>query len=317
MRRLRGALILAALVAVGTPALAQDSGRWNVEQMEQQEGDALFGSGATASSQMGQSGAPEGANGAPDVFPRHDVTARAWIPRSTNSEEDWLEVHFEEGWIDQIRVYETTTPGCIGKITDASGDTEVVLYETEVTNALNRFSGAHVFWLGLSEPRRVTTLRVYVRPQDAGFARPAIDAVGVMRCPAPTQTAEAPATPDAPEVVDSDPMDPVRIYFEVLAATQPVDALDDAMDWEAIFEEMATEDPSTRVLGVEGLAQAFKDQFEAMGAVVSQADADMLLNMMTPEVDGDDATVLIPGQEDPFVLRRRDDGRWVMVHFPH
>ena len=188
---LRLGLPLLVLAATAGPAFA--NGRWSAEDYAGQGQDGLvWASGSECSSFKSNSFKPEGAVGKADVFPKFDVSARIWSPKSTSSEEDWLELTFAETAASQIRLFETTRPGCISKVVDvATGD---VLHEEAVVNALHRFKGAQVLYLDLDPARTLTKLRIYVRPKDAGFSSPGIDAVALV--PAGERAAPPPPAED-------------------------------------------------------------------------------------------------------------------------
>ena len=184
---LRFGLLLLALAA--SAGLASANGRWSAEDYAGQSQEGLvWASGSACSSFKSNSFKPEGALGKADVFPKFDVSARIWSPKSTASEEDWLELTFPETAARQVRIFETTRPGCIAKVIDvATGD---VLHAETVENALHRFKGAQVLYVDLDPARKLTKLRIYVRPKDAGFSSPGIDAVALV--PAGKQAAPPP-----------------------------------------------------------------------------------------------------------------------------
>jgi len=113
------------------------------------------------------------------------------------------------------------------------------------------------------------------------------------------------------------PKQAVVRYFEVAAKVRPVDALDEVMDWKAVKEDLAKEDPSLNDVTPDLFGQLMKQQLSGSDAQITQEQVEMVAAMLQVKVDGERATVAVPGQdEDPFRLERRD-GRWRILHFPH
>jgi hypothetical protein len=109
----------------------------------------------------------------------------------------------------------------------------------------------------------------------------------------------------------------VAVYFRIHSKEAPVAALDGIMDWDAIHAEMAAEYDDAPSMTPKVFAGHFKVQFENQPAVVSKEQVDAILALLTIEIDGNDAKVTLPEQEeDPFLLEKGEDG-WKITHFPH
>lgn len=119
--------------------------------------------------------------------------------------------------------------------------------------------------------------------------------------------ARPPAAPEA-----GSPVAVVQGFLEVLAKARPPEALDELIDWTAVREELLKRDPSVAAIPVEQVAAIFKQRFSEQDGP-SPEQVSLIVGMLKVQVEGDDARITMPGQKDPFVLRRRD-GRWWIVH---
>ena len=174
-----------ALALVGTATAG--SGRWSVEEYQGAGFDfeeMVWPYRGAATSKMTNSKSVKQALGRPDVWPKYDVSDRVWIPKSTSSDKDYMELTFDPPvWAKQVHVFETSWPGCITKIVDVSGDEKEVLYKASVSKASREAVGrkAKVLYADIEPVRKIAKLRVVVSPKKAGFSRPAIDAVGLVK----------------------------------------------------------------------------------------------------------------------------------------
>jgi len=189
--QVRSLVSLVLVLGAAAPALA-GGGRWSAEEYAKlPPAELVYATGATSSSQGSRSFATENATGAPDVFPKFDVSARIWSPKSTKKETEWLELSFPETTASQIRIFETTRPGCVSEVRCAV--TSAVLHREKVVNALHRFEGARVLYVTVDPPRKLSKIRITFRPKDAGYSKPGIAAVGLVVGSAAPAATPAPA----------------------------------------------------------------------------------------------------------------------------
>tara|TARA_R110002072_G_scaffold97625_4_gene214650 strand:- start:94 stop:1188 length:1095 start_codon:yes stop_codon:yes gene_type:complete len=188
--QVRSLVSVILVLGAAAPALA-GGGRWSAEEYSKQPpAQVVYATGATSSSQGSKSFATENATGQPDVFPKFDVAARIWSPKTTAKETEWLELSFPETTTSQIRIFETTSPGCVSEVRCAV--TSAVFLRMKVVKTLHRFDGARVLYVNVDPPRKLSKIRITFRPKDAGFSRPGIDAVGLVVGSGSSQPAPSP-----------------------------------------------------------------------------------------------------------------------------
>ncbi|MCU0722078.1 MAG: hypothetical protein MUC63_00410 [Planctomycetes bacterium] len=108
----------------------------------------------------------------------------------------------------------------------------------------------------------------------------------------------------------------VGVYLDVIAGVKEPSALDAVMDWKALRESMGKDSPEMGALNDEAFANLMKEQFKSNANPELKEQIGLLKDMLTVKVDGDSATVLMPGQdENPFHLKKVD-GKWKIVRFP-
>jgi len=189
--QVRSVVSMVLVLGAAAPALA-GGGRWSAEEYAKQPpATVVYATGATSSSQGSKSFATANATGDPDVFPKFDVSARIWSPKSTSKDTEWLELSFPETMASQIRIFETTRPGCVSEVRCAV--TGTVLHTEKVINALHRFQGARVLYVNVDPPQKLSKVRITFRPKDAGYSKPGIDAVGLVVGSGSSEPAAAPA----------------------------------------------------------------------------------------------------------------------------
>jgi hypothetical protein len=132
---------------------------------------------------------------------------------------------------------------------------------------------------------------------------------------------EEEATSDLPATVTevtggSGPAETVQIYFEVLAKIREPDDLDIILDWDSVHAEMSADNEAVAAMSPEMVASLFKNQLENKGPAISGDMVDLLMGVVETTVDGDSATVAMPGEDDLFKLRKIESG-WIIMHFPH
>lgn len=175
--------VAAVLVATATAGV----GRWGVEEYQGEGFDfeaMVWPFQGAATSKMTNTKSVREALGRPDVWPKYDVSDRVWIPKSTGSDKDYMELVFDPPvWAKQVHVFETSWPGCVTQIVDISGKGEEVLYKARVSKESRDAVGrkAKVLYVDIEPVRRIAKLRVVVSPKKAGYTRPAIDAVGLVK----------------------------------------------------------------------------------------------------------------------------------------
>lgn len=124
-----------------------------------------------------------------------------------------------------------------------------------------------------------------------------------------------PATEKAPGV--SDARAAVELYFRVLSAEQPIEALDRILDWSAVFAQASAENPEQlQGFTAEQFADLTKAQLKLGLPTIQPEQVGMLLPMFQVEVAGERATVSMPGKERGFELAKGKDGTWRIVAFP-
>lgn len=206
MAKRSGWLVVGTMMALAATGNA-GSGRWGVEDYQGAGFDfnaMAWPYQGAATSKMTSTKSVKQALGKPDVWPKYDVSDRVWIPKSTSSDKDYMELTFDPPVLaKQVHVFETSWPGCVSRIEDLSGDEAVVLYQATVTkdgrNAVGR--KAQVLYADIAPARPIAKLRVTVRPKAAGFTRPAIDAVGLVKGEAEAAPAAAAAPAPSGELV--------------------------------------------------------------------------------------------------------------------
>jgi hypothetical protein len=122
-----------------------------------------------------------------------------------------------------------------------------------------------------------------------------------------------PAAPEAPGTAEA--KEAMGVFLDVIAGVKEVDQLDTVMDWKAIREAMAEENEALAAFNDEGFAKLMKDQFKAPKNEAAKAQIAALKEMLEFKMDGDNATVTLPGQEKPYVLKKVD-GKWKIVRIP-
>jgi hypothetical protein len=113
------------------------------------------------------------------------------------------------------------------------------------------------------------------------------------------------------------PKEAVMTYFRALAKTEPIERLDDVLDWDAIREEMAAEKPEAGALTSKIIADMIKEQLASRPAAFPPETLEVLEAGLVVEAEGDAATVGVATKPDKFKLVKGADGRWRITHFPH
>ena len=116
------------------------------------------------------------------------------------------------------------------------------------------------------------------------------------------------------EGAEGGPMDPVKIYFQVLSGQLPIDDLDKAFDWVAVHAELAKVNPQIGGMDAAGFAMLVKGQLKGAVPVIPPEQADMVVAGLSAETKGDDATVALPGNKT-MTLKKGDAG-WKIVSMP-
>ena len=119
-----------------------------------------------------------------------------------------------------------------------------------------------------------------------------------------------------PAIGVDDPSAAIEVYLSVMAKTRAVSALDEVTDWEAVASEMLS-DEFQGVLTTEAFSSMFKAELAKNEASITPEQVAVVMALLEAVVEGDKATVTMPGREnDPFVLVRTM-GTWKITHFPH
>lgn len=111
-----------------------------------------------------------------------------------------------------------------------------------------------------------------------------------------------------------DPLDPVKIYFQVLSGQLPIDDLDKAFDWTSVHAELAKGNPQVAGMDAASFGMLVKGQLKGAVPVIPAEQADMVLAGLTAETKGDDATVSLP--PDKKIALKKIDGTWKIVSMP-
>ena len=105
-------------------------------------------------------------------------------------------------------------------------------------------------------------------------------------------------------------------FMAVLSKQEPWETLDEVVDWSAILAQMNREKPSTQGLSPKGMAELFRAEMEKRPAPMTPEQLAVFAERMVVEVDGDAATVVMPGRGKRLELTRKD-GVWYITALPH
>lgn len=120
-----------------------------------------------------------------------------------------------------------------------------------------------------------------------------------------------------PAAGGADPLAPVMTYLRVLAKAEPVEALDGALDWVAVYEGMVAENEEIKKeVTAEQLAELLRQQFAKAEAAITVDQVEILKPFLEVKQEGDTAEVVMPGSPAPFKLKRSELG-WKITYFPH
>ncbi len=111
------------------------------------------------------------------------------------------------------------------------------------------------------------------------------------------------------------PREAVRRWLRVAAKLEPVDALDEVVDWAAAERRLEAEiGPFSG--GPAWLAELLKAQLAGAPARLAAGEVEVALQGASIHAQDDEAIAVVPGLGHPIELVRTGEG-WVITHFPH
>lgn len=105
-------------------------------------------------------------------------------------------------------------------------------------------------------------------------------------------------------------------FMAVLSRQDPWETLDDVIDWRAVLAQLNRKRPNTQGLSPKGMAELFRAEMEKRPAPMTPEQLAVFAERMVVEVDGDAATVVMPGRGKRLELTRKD-GVWYITALPH
>ncbi len=123
------------------------------------------------------------------------------------------------------------------------------------------------------------------------------------------------AVPEREPQPEMTPTAAATVYLKVLAKVEPLDRLDDIVDWDAAYEQIVAIAPDAQGLTPETLRALMRAQLGAAEAPYSPEDVATILPGITEKITDDRASVDLAGQ-GRIELRQREDGSWVIVEIP-
>jgi hypothetical protein len=93
------------------------------------------------------------------------------------------------------------------------------------------------------------------------------------------------------------------------------DELDAVMDWAALAEVAAAARGTEEVMDAQAFAAEYKVEMVPGTPEITEQDAGFVLGLMVIEVDGDEASCMLPGGDSRGFLLHRRDGRWLIYSF--
>ena len=115
-------------------------------------------------------------------------------------------------------------------------------------------------------------------------------------------------TDDLKKTKESSPAKAVKVYLEVLSKITDVEDLDKVMDWETVGKEFGG-------LDAEMAAEQFKSSLKKTDAAFPKTKIPWIMAMLETKIEGDTATITMPGATSFFTLRKTEKG-WLITKFP-
>lgn len=133
----------------------------------------------------------------------------------------------------------------------------------------------------------------------------------------PEECAQDLPRPDKPAAAGvSDVMEAVEIYFRVLSGERPMDEIDRVMDWKAIQDQAAQDNPDVNTVTPEQFGELTKAEIKQHVPAIQPEQVGLVMQLLQSKVEGDEAEVQLPGKEEKFRLRKQADGTWRIYVIP-
>lgn len=113
---------------------------------------------------------------------------------------------------------------------------------------------------------------------------------------------------------NSTPLGAVGVYFKVLSGEGKIDELDSVMDWVAIHAAASKTNPEVAGFDPQAFGELVKGQLKSTIPVLPPEQVKMILGMLSEKVEGDDATVNMPGNK--MIKLKKSDAGWKITELP-